>query len=226
MRKYNAVIVGATGLIGRHLLQFLLSNPTFEKITALNRRNPEISHPKLDNKIVDFQNVENLKQAMGTGDIIFCCVGTTQKKVGRNKDLYREVDYNIPVNLAQAAAKNGFEQYALVSSVGANPNSSNFYLKLKGETEEAVSRHPFKAIHLFRPSILIGKRDEPRLGEELSGRIMQFFSALLLGGYKKYRPVEARVVALALSRLLERKEEGIHIYMYQEIQELANLNRS
>jgi uncharacterized protein YbjT (DUF2867 family) len=149
----TAVVIGATGLIGSNVLQKLLRDDAFNKVRILIRQPIALTHAKLQAEIIDFTDLKEYKAKLGEGDSIFCCVGTTQKKVKGDRDAYRQVDYNIPVNAAKLGKEAGFKNYLLVSAVGANPTSNNFYLKLKGEVERDIAALNFNGFHIFQPSI-------------------------------------------------------------------------
>lgn len=188
----RATVIGATGLIGSHLLELLLADDNFDSVRILLRRPFDLTHPKLEKKLVDFSDMENFRLALEDSDVIFCAIGTTQKKVKGDKSAYRKVDFDIAVNSAQLGKLCGCETFVLVSAVGANSQSNNFYLKLKGETEEAVKATGIKSIHIVRPSLLLGDRKEFRLGEKMAQWMMPVFSFLIP---KKYRPIHAKKVA-------------------------------
>lgn len=199
----HATIIGATGLIGGHLLDMLLNNVTFKTVRILIRRPLELSHPKLEKKLVDFSDMENFRLALEGTDVIFCTIGTTMKKMKGDKDAYRKVDFEIAVNAARLGKANGCEKFVLVSAVGADSQSRNFYLKLKGETEEAVQASGIESVYILRPSLLIGNRKEFRAGEKLASWLMPLFAFILPA---KYRPVKAIDVAKAMVNAV--KETG------------------
>lgn len=199
----HATIIGATGLIGGHLLDMLLNDITFKSVRILIRRPLELNHPKLEKKLVDFSDMENFRLALEGTDVIFCTIGTTMKKMKGDKDAYRKVDYEIAVNAARLGKANGCEKYVLVSAVGADSKSRNFYLKLKGETEEAVQASGIESVYILRPSLLIGNRKEFRAGEKLASWLMPLFAFILPA---KYRPVKAIDVAKAMIHAV--KETG------------------
>src|ERR1043165_9751913 len=128
-----ATLVGSTGLTGGHLLNELLDDPYFDTVRILIRRPVNITHPKLEKKIVDFNDSDSLLIALSNSNVIFCAIGTTQKKVKGDKDVYRSIDVHIPVKLAKFSKMVGCEKFIFVSSIGANSKSNSFYLKLKGE---------------------------------------------------------------------------------------------
>jgi len=210
----RATLIGATGLIGSHLLELLLNDEYFDTVRILVRRPFELNHPKLEKKLVDFSDKESFRLALEESDVIFCAVGTTQNKVKGDKDAYRKVDYDIAVNAAQLGRLCGCETFVLVSSVGANPKSNNFYLKLKGETEEAVKAAGFKNVYIMQPSLLLGNRKESRLVEKIAQCVMPVVSFLIPA---KYKPVKTSNVAKAMIRLVKEKQEGLSFATHEEL---------
>lgn len=224
MHRQTAVVIGATGLIGSQLVDLLLHDNDFSEVRILVRRAVSISHPKLKVEIVDFDNYHDVKEKLGSSHSLFCCVGTTQKKVRGDKSAYRKVDFDIPVNSAHAATENGIKRYLMVSSIGANPGSNNFYLKLKGEAEQAISKLPFESIHFFRPSLLLGDRKEFRMGEKIAQVSMRMFSFVFFGGIKKYKPIQSREVAKAMLVAAKKGNVGTQVHEYSNIISLSNGN--
>jgi len=220
MHRKTAVVLGATGLIGQHLVQELLQNDFFTKIRILVRRPLTLNHPKLDIQVVDFNEEKDIAARIDIGDVIFCCVGTTRKKVKGNKTEYRKVDYDIPIITARLGVQHGFSQFLMVSAIGANPVAANFYLQLKGCIEEDITALPFESIHIFRPSLLLGKREEFRLGERIGGVVMKALSFLLIGAWRKYRPMQAADVAKSMVAAANREIAGVHLYEYDEMKAL------
>ena len=199
----HATIIGSTGLIGGHLLDFLINDSDFKTVRILIRRPLEFSHPKLEKKLVDFSDLESFRLALEGTDVIFCCIGTTMKKMKGDKEAYRKVDYDIAVHAAKLGKVNGCEKFVLVSVVGADSKSRNFYLKLKGEIEEAVHATGIESVYILRPSLLMGNRKEFRAGEKFATWLMPLFAFLLPA---RYKPVKASEVAKAM--LMAVKEHG------------------
>jgi uncharacterized protein YbjT (DUF2867 family) len=220
MHRKTAVVLGATGLIGQHLVQELLQNEFFSKVRLLVRRPLSLNHPKADIQVVNFNDEKDIAARIDIGDVIFCCIGTTRKKVKGNKTEYRKVDYDIPIITARLGIQHGFNQFLIVSAIGANPVAANFYLQLKGCIEEDVTALPFESIHIFRPSILLGYREEFRPGENIGKAFMKGISFLLLGAWRKYRPIAAADVAKAMVAAANKEEAGVHMYEYDEMREL------
>lgn len=192
----KAIIIGSTGLTGSYILKYLLDDSRYSKIVVFVRKATGISHSKLEEKIVNFDDIELWKNLI-TGDELFSALGTTIKKAGSKENQYRiDVIYNYLV--AKHAVQNGIKNYYLVSSIGANKNSKNFYLKIKGELDSMVSDLPFEHITIFRPSMLLGNRGEVRLLENISLPIINFLTNLPL--LKKYKPIKAANLARAMIR--------------------------
>lgn len=214
-----ATLIGATGLIGNYLLEELLKDENFETVRILIRRPIEFSHPKLEKKLVDFNDSDSLLVALSNSDVAFCTIGTTQKKVKGNKEAYRKIDYDIAVNTARFCKMTGCEIFVLVSSVGANSKSNNFYLHLKGEIEDTIETIGLESVHIMRPSVLLGNRKEKRLGESISKKLMSFLSFLVPS---KYKPINGKTVALAMKEVAKKNKPGFFVYEYKEILKLIN----
>ena len=217
----SAILIGATGLIGGHILQILLSDDRFSRLRILVRKPFDVSHPKLQVHVVDFSNENDFRERLGSADTIFCAIGTTQQKVKGDKGAYERIDYAIPYTAAMFGKDAGVRKFLLVSSVGADPGSGNFYLQLKGKTEKAIKTCGIKSIHFFRPSILLGERRESRPGESIGKVLMQTFSFALAGNLKKYKPVHAKTVAKAMVNASFNEEKGVFVYEYGQIKQLA-----
>ena len=215
----TATIVGSTGLIGNYLLEQLLQDEYFDTVRILIRRSLELTHPKLEKKLVDFTDTESLRLGLEGSDVIFCTIGTTQKKVKGDKEAYRKIDYDIPVKLATLGKLTGCEIFVLVSSVGADSKSNNFYLKLKGEVEDAIKKIGIKSVHIMQPSILLGDRKEFRLGEKIGKGFMSALSFLVPS---KYKAIQSRDVAKAMLNASKKSKTGFFIYDYREITKLKN----
>lgn len=215
----TAIVIGATGLTGTYLVAALLQDPAFSKVKILIRQPWAHPRPKLESIIVDFEDAESLAPAL-QGDILFCCIGTTIKKAGSQEN-FKSVDYGIPVKCARIAKEQGVTQFLLMSSIGANAQSRNFYLRTKGETEEAIQATGFHSVSIFRPSVLIGPRKEFRLGEWLGKFLIQLFYFLLQGRWKKYRGIKAATVANAMIVAAKENEEGVSVFESDAIQQIG-----
>jgi len=211
----TAVILGASGLTGSLLLQILLESPAYDKVSAFVRSPLGISHPKLHTLIIDFDKPETYSHLV-KGDEVFCCLGTTIKKAGSRK-AFRRVDYEYPVRFAEIAAANGIRHYLLVSSLGADSDSGIFYLRVKGECEDAIRRTGIVAVSIFRPASLSGGRKEFRFGEKISLALLHVLSFALAGPLAKYRPVKAKQLAQMMYDIAQHPKAGCTVYESDEI---------
>ena len=214
MPNKKATLLGASGLIGGHLLELLKNDEAFTDIKILVRRKLDINDPKVKQAVIDFEDKTSFQSEIIPGSIMFCAVGTTNSKVKGNKALYRKVDYDIPVNAAQFGLAKGCPRFVVVSSLGADSKSSNFYTKLKGEVEDRLLEMNFSSLHIFRPSLLLGERKEFRFGETLAKILMNTFSFLMPA---KIKPIQAKVVAKAMLSVSKSQNKGIQIYHNQDI---------
>ena len=189
----TALIFGSSGLIGSQLLNKLIESNNYNKIKLFVRSVPAINDPKIEIIETDFNNLENHKEDI-KGDDCFFCIGTT-KKNSPDKDEYRKIEYNIPVEIAQIAKLNSVNSFLYVSSGFAHPKSSGAYLRYKGEVEEELKKLNFSKLGIMRPAILLGERKENRVVEKIGIFIMKMFSPLFLGGLKKMKPIHSEKVA-------------------------------
>lgn len=219
MKDRNALIAGASGLIGSHLLNLLLDSGRYRTIYVLSRRPLAIRQANVEEVIVDFDQLADVQ--LPEVDDVFCCLGTTMKKAG-SKEAFRKVDFQYPLELAKKAASSGASQYLLVSAMGAKRSSFFFYNKVKGEVEEEISKiSQYKMVAIFRPSLLLGERDENRTGEGLAKVLMRFVKPLMRGPFRKYRPIHARTVANGMLQVARQDLRGVHIFESEEIKPLA-----
>jgi uncharacterized protein YbjT (DUF2867 family) len=218
--KKTALVIGSSGLIGSHLVIQLLSNPNFEKVIVFNRRPCLILHPKIEEHLIDFNDLKTIEPFVN-GDVMFCTMGTTIKKAG-SKEAFRLVDVVYPEQFAQMALHNQIKQFLLISSLGADLESTNFYLKTKGEIETFLQQSAFKSISILRPSLLLGDRKEFRLGEKLATYILPVLSLFLIGTLKKYKAIEAKTVAKAMVNIALLNKPGFAIYPSDELQTIGN----
>ncbi|MBK0379991.1 NAD(P)H-binding protein [Mucilaginibacter segetis] len=215
---YKGIIVGASGLIGGNLLETLLTSREYVEILLLVRSELEIKHEKLTQLVVDFNDLFKHSKEI-KGHALFCCLGTTRKKTP-NLQEYKKIDYSYPLELAKLAVKNGVEQYHLVSAIGADASSGNFYTQIKGETENAIKTTGVKSLHIYQPSLLTGDRKEYRATEKIATAIMKFVNPLLLGGLKKYRSIPALTVANAMYKKSLDSTPGIFTYTSDKIKKI------
>lgn len=215
----SALLAGATGLVGGHLLRLLLEDPAYAEVTALVRRPALPEHPKLREVVVDFGRLEEHAAAPGARDV-FCALGTTLRAAG-SREAFRRVDLEYPRRLAEAAARSGAEHFLLVTAMGADPRSRVFYNRVKGEAEEAVRALPFAGVAILRPSLLLGERRESRPAEALAQRVLGPLRPLLAGPLRKYRPIHAGTVARAMLRLAKEGVRGVRVVESDAIEEVG-----
>ncbi len=202
-----AVIAGSTGLIGKQLLQLLLDDPEYHLVKAITRTPLELKHVKLQNIVADFNRLGEYADRI-SGDVVFCCLGTTMKKAG-SKEAFRKVDYVYPIELANVTHASGAQQFLLVSALGADKKASIYYNKVKGEVEEAIGKVGFRSYHIFRPSLLLGPRNESRPGEDAAKFFYKVFGFLIP---EKYKALDSMKVARAMLLLAREEQEGSHIH--------------
>ncbi len=216
----TALVLGATGLIGSHLLQYLLELDNYEKVVVVGRRSCGVTHPKLTEHLFDFAQLEQHRNLL-KANIVFCCLGTTLKKAG-SKEAFKAIDYQIPLRAAKIAKENNTETFALVSSIGADPESRFFYLKTKGELELKLESLGFHSLLIFRPAGLLGDREEFRIKEVIGYIVARILSPLMIGPMKNSRPIEAGHVALVMASIPKNYIAGKKIYESYNIQQLWN----
>ena len=216
----TALIIGSTGLIGSHLLDLLLESQEYDKVITFVKRDSGIQHPKLKQHIIDFDKPETYKELV-VGDDFFCTIGTTIKKAG-SQDAFRKVDFEYPKQFASLAQQNKVNQFLIITSLGADANSSNFYLKTKGEIQDFLKNCAFESISILQPSLLLGNRTEFRLGEKMGVYFMKLFSFLFIGNLKKYKAIQSEAVAKAMFIIAQKNYKGFQIIESDSIQEIAN----
>ncbi|WP_340104297.1 NAD(P)H-binding protein [Rhodohalobacter sp. 8-1] len=213
MNKKTAVVLGATGLVGSHVINLLLDDARYSTVKVFHRRSTGIKHDRLEEQVIDFDDIESWKNQL-TGDELYSAMGTTIKKAG-SKEAQFKIDVTYPLEAAKAAAANGVKKYSLVSSAGADKESRLFYPRIKGELDDAVSGLSFDRITIMRPSILDGEREESRPGERFGLAAMRI--AGKIPGLKKYRPILAEQVARAMINSLQDDAGGCFIFEPNEV---------
>lgn len=216
---HKAIVAGASGLVGNELLHILLESSAYEEVLVLVRKELPVNHKKLVQLVIDFNQLENYQSAI-RGYAVFCCLGTTRKKTPDLK-VYHQIDVEYPIKLAQLAAGNQIQQYHLLSSMGADTNSWAFYTRMKGEVEQGVEQSGMKCVHIYRPSLLVGQRKEPRVAERIITAIMKVLDPILWGSLKKYRSIAAHTVAMAMYKQSLQKQEGVFVHLSDHIKQLA-----
>ena len=205
----TALIAGASGLVGSSLLKLLLADEEYQKIISIGRRTLDIEHPKLEQHVISFEKLDDLKITI---DAVFCCLGTTIKKAG-SKDAFRKVDFEFPLLLEQFASKNGAKSFHIITAMGADSKSSVFYNSVKGEIEDELTSSTIDQVEIYRPSLLLGDRGESRIMEALGQKFMKAASFLFVGGLKNYKAIPVENVAnfMLKQSLIARKGISVHL---------------
>ncbi len=198
----TALIAGATGLVGSFLLEELLEENYYQKVTILVRKPVDKYHPKLEQIVFDFDHPD---KDVVVADDVYCCLGTTIKKAG-SKEAFRRVDFTYPLELAKMAHENGTNNFAVVTAIGSGEKSMFFYNKVKGELEKELKKIPFKGLYIFRPSMLLGPRKEYRFGEAAAKAFMKTFGFLFS---KNTKAIHASQVARAMFQIVHQGEAGV-----------------
>jgi len=214
----KALVFGASGLVGKYVVDELMEHVSYSSIDVFMRNLHEYNRLHVHEHVIDFNNLEEYAHLM-TGDDLFLCLGTTIKKAGSIKKM-EEIDRDLPIRIAQIAFANGVTRVAVVSSIGANASSKNYYLRIKGEMEDGIREIPFSQIVIARPSILLGKRSEFRFGEIIGKGFMRVASVFLFGPLRKYRGIHGHSVAVAMMNLIKSRHRDI-IYESDMLQKFS-----
>lgn len=220
MSDRSALVIGATGLVGSNLVKQILYDEHYSNVKVAVRKKLPLEHQKLEQHIIDFDNIHNFDEVFRVDDI-FCCIGTTIKKAG-SQEAFIKVDYNYAFEAAKQGLLNDAAKFLIISSIGADSDSSIFYKRVKGDIEDSVSKLGYNTVIVFRPSLLVGNRNEFRLGEKLGCLFMKLFSVFLTGKYKKFKAINASDVAKAMLNVAKGNAEGVHIYESDSIQAIAD----
>ena len=215
----SALLFGASGLVGGHVLNQLISNNNYSKIKLFVRSSINISDPKIEIIQTDFNNLENHREDI-KGDDCFFCIGTT-KKNSPDKNEYKRVELEVPKQIAKIAKSNLVNSFVFISSGYADPKSSGDYLKFKGEVEEELKRLNFPKLGIMRPSFLLGDRKEKRIGEKIGIFVFKLLSPLFLGPLKKMKPIHSAIVAKAMIAITQN-DSSKTIFESNEISEIIN----
>lgn len=211
----TAIVIGATGLVGKQLVKQLISDDAFSKIKLFTRRSAGFSNKRIEEHIIDFDNLESIQSEI-TGDILFSCMGTTLKQAGSKEAQYR-IDYTYQYEFAKLASDNGVKQYMLVSSPSANPKSMIFYTRIKGKLEEATKKLGFSKVSIIQPSVLTGERQQKRAGEETGAKVVDAL-AKILPFLKKYRSISGETVAIAMLKISKKEQQDrVSVYKLDEL---------
>lgn len=216
-----ALVAGASGLVGGHLVQALIEAPDYSRVFALTRRPLGKDHPKLANRIVAFARLADQLKGM-TAHEAFCCIGTTRAAAGSD-EAFREADLDAVLTFAQAARTTGATRFVVVSSVGADPDSKKLYLRTKGEMEQAVATVGFQSLDILQPSLLLGSRKEMRPLELLGSVVAPLVNPMLTGTRESLRAIPAETVARGMIGAARRGGRGVYRYTYAAIRQLSEL---
>lgn len=221
----EAWIFGATGLVGHALVGELCARPEATSVTAFVRRLEGRTEPRLEERVVAFERLD-LELAGRTATHVFCCLGTTMAKAGSER-AFRQVDFDYPLEIGRAALAAGARKLLVVTAVGADPESRIFYNRVKGELEGALEALGLPELHVFRPSLLLGDRNERRIGERIAMFAARPVGALFAGSLKKYRPIPAADVARAMVEvaLAPTPASAVNVYEFDRIETLARASR-
>ena len=217
----TALIFGSSGLIGNELLKTILFKNNYSNIKIFVRTVPEINNSKVEIIKTDFRNLEKYKDKIN-GDDCYFCIGTTKKDTP-DKNEYRRIEYDLPVNIATIAKKNSVNSFFYVSSIGANPKASSGYLKNKGQVEEELKNLNFSKLVIIRPSLLVGTRKSFRLGEVIFTPIMNTLALFAFGSLKKYKPIKIENVVKAILNISTSTSNKI-VYESNELETIAKSN--
>lgn len=204
----TALLVGATGLVGQTLLQLLLNDDDFSTVTILTRKSLNINHQKLKEICVDFDALDKHRDSINA-DYVYCCLGTTIKKAD-SKAAFKKVDYEYPLSVAQIAKQNGAKSFTIITALGADKNSMFYYNRVKGEIQEALQQLNFKSLNFIQPSLLMGERNEKRLGEDIGKAFAPLLNKILIGSAKKYQSIESKQVAKAMLHYSKQNLKGVN----------------
>lgn len=219
----TALLLGATGLVGSHVLPLLLEHDRWDRVVTLGRRPMPEADAGHAHHVVDFDRLAEHPDLFRCDDV-FCCLGTTIKDAG-SEEAFARVDRDYPFEAAQLAHGQGARQYLLVSSLGANPKSPFFYARVKGEVEEALKDVGFESLSIFRPSQLAGARREERPKEKVALGLLKLFSPVLVGPLRQYRATPARAVAEAMVGVAAERPGGVHVFEADAIVDRARVKR-
>tara|TARA_R110000751_G_scaffold77795_1_gene156798 strand:- start:72 stop:728 length:657 start_codon:yes stop_codon:yes gene_type:complete len=215
----TAILLGITGLIGNALAKNILEDSRYDKLISFHRRKSGIVHPKLEEHIVDLFELEKYAEQF-KGDVVFCCIGTTQAKTD-DKETYKKIDYGIPVAAAKLSAYNNIPKFIAISALGANPSSSVFYNKTKGEMERDVLKQNVNETYFLQPSLLAGDREEQRTLEKLAIGAFKVLNPLLIGPLKKYQSIKPEPIVATMQYLTFNTYSEIRIES-DEIKKIAH----
>ena len=213
----SALLLGATGLVGGHLLSLLTLR--YERIVVLTRRELNKKDAVYEEHLIAFDKLKEYESLFNVDDV-YCCLGTTIKKAG-SQAAFRKVDYDYPLEAALCAKQAGAKRFLVVTAMGADPKSSFFYSRVKGELEASLEELQLPELHILKPSLILGDRKEERTAEQFAQQLSPLFSWMLIGPLKRYRPIQAKHIAIAMIEAANQQEPATHRYRSDQIEEWA-----
>jgi uncharacterized protein YbjT (DUF2867 family) len=217
----TAILFGASGLIGSHLLELLLNNKEYSKIKIFSRKCIKKNHPKLDIYNIDFKELDNHKDKI-TGDDLFFCIGTTKKQTP-NKSDYIDTELRLPITIAQISKVNKIKSFTYISSGGANAKSKNLYLQNKGNAENEIVKLSFDFTAIIQPSLLLGNRSEFRVGERIAQFMFKKLSFIFIRKLKPFKAIHALTVARAIIKIINNREKGVY-FTSDKLEDFGRIN--
>ncbi|ASS96926.1 NAD(P)H-binding protein [Peribacillus simplex] len=219
MTNKTALILGATGVVGTHLVKEISNSKIYREIHLLTRREMKFTEHKCTVHVVNFENLSKYADLFNVSDV-FICLGTTIKKA-KTKEAFRKVDYDYLIEAAKMVKTSNVEKLLVITAMGANSKSKFFYSRVKGDVEGTLQHLELNTVHIFRPSLLLGERKEFRAGEKISGLLSTFAKFVFVGPLRPYRAIEAKKVAAAMYAAAQTTAKGYHFYNSDEIEKLA-----
>lgn len=211
----SALVVGATGLVGSSLVKLLCESEKYVAVNVISRRKLNFTHPKLNVKIREFDQI--VDQDMEFAHEVFCCLGTTIKKAG-SQSAFEKVDFEYPLSIAALAKNYGIAHFIVISAMGANDKAMAHYSRVKGKLEKELIAMNFPQLSIVRPSLIIGDRQEFRLGESIGAKAMKIMNPLLVGSMAKYKSISANQIALAMLNIaLNGEKQSVTIYTSDQL---------
>ncbi|MBT4646236.1 MAG: NAD(P)H-binding protein [Pelagibacteraceae bacterium] len=204
----TAILFGATGLIGSHLLEELLNNEEYSRVKIFTRKDIKKIHSKLDIYNINFKQLDNYKDKI-IGTDCFFCLGTTRRQTPNKLD-YIDTEFNLPVSIAQIAKENKIKSFIYVSSGGANVQSKNLYLQNKGKAENEIINLLFDFTAIIQPSLLLGNRSEFRIGERIAQFFFKSLSFIFVGKLRPFKAIHALTVSKAIIKIINKKEKNLY----------------
>ncbi|MGB3620525.1 MAG: NAD-dependent epimerase/dehydratase family protein [Ketobacter sp.] len=222
----KVLLLGATGLVGQSCLTHLLSSSVVNEVIAPTRRSLPVRDRKLYNVLVDFERLDEYPELFDA-DVILCCLGTTIKQAG-SRAQFKKVDYEYCIEAAELGRARCAKAFLLVSAVGASAQSMVFYSRVKGKLETYLRALEYPVLSIYRPSLLLGDRQQNRLGEELGAKVMSLLNPLMVGSMTRYRSISADTVARAMVNECVQLDPSpklpkVNLYTHQQIVKLADV---